>query len=94
VVIVLPEALKRPRARDRAGGGSPVGEDERVGAAELAAVAGALGPPVGGGVDHRVAAGLALVGVAKVADPVDHGGRAEPVARRAVRVVLEVNHAR
>lgn len=60
---------------------------------ERFAVARALGPPVGGAVDHRIPLGLAVVGVDEVLDPRHHGGRAEVEARGAGGVVLDVEHA-
>lgn len=94
MVIILPEALKLPRSRDSTRRGGPPSEDKRVCFSKLATVTGTRGPPASGGIDHGVSASLSLVGVAKVFDPVDHSRCAEAVAHRAVRVRLEVNHAR
>lgn len=70
------------------------GHPQRVGGAEARVVAGAVLPPAGRGVDHRVPSGARPVGVREVADPVDHRRLAEPVALGAVRIPLDVQHAR
>ena len=64
---------------------------------EGARVAGALGPPARGGVDHGQAAGPGQHAVGEVPDPADHGGGTHVVAgvaERAVRVVFDVQQRR
>src|SRR5215467_14040387 len=73
--------------------GRVVGYPERVVFAEATVVAGAVFPPVGVRVDHRV--GMFLVGVlvGEVLDPRHHLRWSEPVALGAVRVELNVEGA-
>lgn len=69
-------------------------QNQRVVGTKVTVVTGASLPPVGGGVDHGVAASLAVVGLAEVLDPGSHVGRTEAVAGRAGWVVLQVQHSR
>src|SRR5690606_12593064 len=57
-------------------------------------VAGALLPPARGRVDHGVAAGAGPVLVQEGTDPADHRALRLAVAGVAVRVPLDVQHAR
>ena len=57
------------------------------------ALARALAPPVIGTVNHRVPGRLAVIRGHKILDPADHGGLTEAVARRAIGVVFDVEHA-
>ena len=50
-------------------------------------------PPIIRTIDNRIPRRLRMIRVHEILDPGDHGGRAEAVARRAVRVVLDVEHA-
>ena len=72
-VRVLPEGVEAPASRERADGASIARDDERALAAKGGAVARALRPPAGRGVDERVDARGGVVRVDKVVDPADHG---------------------
>src|SRR5918999_806651 len=89
----LPEGVEAPAGRKRPDGAAVAGDPQRVVVRETAVVAGAGRPPVGGGVDDRPAAGPRAVGVDEVGDPRPHRALAQPVAGRAVRVVLDVERA-
>ena len=67
-------------------------DPQRTGRAEPGVVAGALLPPIGGGVDHRVATDSGMVGVGEVVDPADHFSSAQAVASGAARVVCPTNN--
>lgn len=73
LVIVLPESVKRPAVGQGADGAGIAGDPQRAAVGEAVGVAGALGPPVGGGVDDGPAGGEPLVGGDEIFDPVDHG---------------------
>lgn len=88
----MPET-PRP-ARESFDGVGPVGQHQRVLATEVAAIASASAPPVGGGIDHGIPASLAFVGLTKVTDPGHHVGGAQPIAGGTGRVVLDVQHTR
>ena len=92
-IRVLPDGLVRPPTRDRAWRRGVAREHERAGGVKDGGVARARGPPVVGAIDHRVAGRFTVVGVDEVLDPGHHGGGAQTVARRARRVVLDVEHA-
>src|SRR5262245_3696412 len=86
-VVPLPEGVEAPAGRERPGAAAVAGDEQRVVVRETAVVAGALRPPVGGGVDDRPAAGAGVVGVDEVGDPRPHRALAEAVAGGAVGVV-------
>ena len=88
---VLPERLIRPSARNGAHRARVPSQDERT-LGERFAVARAGVPPVSGGIDHRIPAGAALVGVDEIGNPRHHLRGAKSVACGAIGVVLDVQH--
>ncbi len=90
---VLPHRVVRPAGRQRAHRRGVPGDPQRVVRREAAVVAGALGPPAGGRVDHGVPARAGLVRVQEVADPGDHLALRLAVAGGPVRVPLDVQRA-
>lgn len=91
-ICVLPDGLERPASGDGAVRGAPGSEHERVGVVEGAAVAGASLPPAWVGVEHGIAGGLAVVVVAELLDPGDHGALAQAPACSAAALALEIEH--
>ncbi len=92
LVRPLPERVSAPTGRERADAVAPAGDPQRA-SAEAGVVPRALLPPVRGRVDRRPAAGAGAVLVQEAADPRDHRALAQAVARRPVRVVLDVERA-
>ena len=92
-IRILPDRLIRPPPRDRTGGATVPRQHERTGGMERGALAGALAPPVIGGVDQRVTRRLGMILRDETLDPSDHGRLAQAVAGGAVGVVLYVEHA-
>ena len=72
----------------------PAGQDERASLGERAAVTSARLPPAGARIDHGIPARARMVRVDKLLNPRHHLGGALAVALRAVRVRLDVQHAR
>ena len=73
---VLPESMMAPPVRQSANAAGIASDPQRAGRAERSAIPGAGLPPIGGCVNHRVAANTGMVSVAEIADPVDHRSRA------------------
>src|SRR5690606_6712653 len=92
-VGVLPERVLLPATRQLADEVVVAWHPQRVALGHIGPT-GARVPPLGGGVDHRVASGDPVVGVGEVLDPTGHLLRVQPVALLAVRVVLDVQHPR
>lgn len=95
LVAILPDGIRAPATGDGSRRAAVTGKHERASTGELVAVARAGRPPVGRGVDHRVAARGRVVGVDEVLDPAHHGRLAEAIALvGSRRVVLYVQHPR
>jgi len=88
---VLPESMVAPSSRQSANGASIAGDPQWACSAEPGVVTGAGLPPIGGGVDHRVAANTGMVGIGEVADPANHRSSAQAVASGTVWVICPIN---
>jgi hypothetical protein len=88
---VLQEGVVTPSIGQRADAASIAGDPQWAVRGERTAVAGARLPPIGGGVDHRVATSTGIVGVGETADPADHRSSAQTIASGARRVVCPTN---
>lgn len=86
--------MEGPAAGDGAWRTAISGQHQRVGCVEGGAVASALVPPVGSGIDHWVTLGLGVVGVGEIFDPGDHCCLAKAVAGGARRIILDIEHTR
>jgi len=80
-----------PSSRQSADGGRIASDPQRAGRSECRTVTSATCPPIGGGVDHWVAANTGMVGVGEIADPVNHCSRAQAIASGAIRVICPIN---
>src|SRR6185312_6198484 len=87
---VLPHRPGRGAGRRGRRGGAVLGDPERVGGGERRGVAGAGGPPVQRGVDHRVLVVLRLDLIGERPHPADYGRLGQPVALGPAGVVLDV----
>ena len=58
---------------------------------EPGVVTGASPPPVGGGVDDRVATDTGMISIGEVADPANHRGSAQAIASRAIGIICPIN---
>ena len=71
-ICVLPESVVAPSSRQSTNTAGITSNPQWVGGTKPGVVTGASIPPVGGGVDHRVAANAGMVGAGEFADPVNH----------------------
>jgi len=69
---VLPESVVFPSSRQSADAVRIASDPQRISRTESGAVTGASLPPIGGGVDDRVAANAGVVGVGEIVDPANH----------------------
>jgi len=69
---VLPESMVAPPIRQSADAASIASNPQWAVRSERCAVTSASGPPIGGGVDHRVTANAGMVCVGEIADPANH----------------------
>jgi hypothetical protein len=88
---VLPEGVVTPSIRQSADAASIASNPQWAVRGERAAVTGTRLPPIGGGVDHRVATSTGMVGVGEIADPADHRSSAQAIASGARWVVCSKN---
>ena len=86
--------MHRPPTNRRTRAIRPPRHDKRARLRKRTAVPRARLPPAGRGVNHRVPARLAVVRVDKLLHPRNHVRGALAIAVVAVRVVLDVQHAR
>ena len=83
-----------PSSRQSANAASIVRDPQWASRTKTGVVAGASLPPVGGGVDDRVAANTGMVSIGKVVDPANHRGCAQAIASGTVWVVCPINDGR
>ena len=57
-----------------------VSDPQRTVRGERGAVPGALLPPIGGGIDHRVSMNTGIVGIGEIADPANHRSGTQSIA--------------
>ena len=80
-----------PSSRQGANTASIVSDPQWVSRSESGVVAGARPPPVGGGIDDRVATDMGMISIGEVADPADHRGSAQAIASRAIGIIYPIN---
>lgn len=73
-IVILPNSLVSPTARNRTGNAIPAGEIQRTRTCKRARAASARLPPAAVGIQDRVPRCCGMVCVYKVLDPDDHGG--------------------
>ena len=88
---VLPESLVLPAIRQSADAAGIAGDPQWVVGSERGAITGASLPPIGSGVDYRVAALAGMVGVGEILDPADHRRIAQAITSGATRVVCTID---
>ena len=67
-------------------------DPQRVVGTELCVVVGTSVPPMGSGVDHRIATNLVMVGRGEVADPVNDGSSIPVIAIIIVRIDCQITY--
>ena len=91
-VCVLPESVVTPPVRQSADGAGIASDPQWAGGCERGAVAGAALPPIGGGVDHRIATNTGMVGIGEIPDPADHRRGGQTITSRAIWVICPTNN--
>ena len=87
---VLPESVILPPVRQSPDGAGIAGDPQRAVGSERGAVTSAGLPPVGGGVDHWVAALAGTVGVGEILNPADHRSGAQAITSGTTWVICPV----
>jgi len=88
---ILPESVVAPSSRQSTNGASMAGDPQRARSAESGVVTCASLPPIGGGVNHRVAADTGMVGVGEAADPANHRSGAQAIASGTIWVICPID---
>lgn len=94
LVGVLPDRVEAPASRERSDGTSVTSDNKRALVAKGCAVSGALIPPAGRGINHRIDTSAGAVGFDKVGDPTDHGSVGQAIARSTAGAMFKVSHSR
>jgi hypothetical protein len=88
---VLPESVVTPSIGQSADAARVVSDPQWTVRGERGAVPGTLLPPIGGGVDHRIAMLTGMVGVGEIADPANHRSIAQTIASGTRWVVCPID---